>query len=690
MFKSYKKNIISKRQLYRRVRTTFQQLSEVKDFSLNASNSDCSFNLNRNVTTSFPFKQVEQPTTLKSSQAIASSASIDLETFDLPFPNNVTETHLSESETESSDDNIANDNLVSKLRYWSTIQHKIPQSAFSDLLRILSPYHPELPLDSRTILNTPKKQNIQELESGQYIYLGILNGLTRKLTSTTRQTFPNNTINLSFNIDGIPIYNSSNIQFWPILCLVTNSVVKFQPFVVAVFCGKSKPIPLDTYLNNFVSELNELLDKGFLYLNTKFNLKINNFICDAPARAYIKCTKSHGGYAACDKCTVFGIYTNGKVIYRDILASKRTDESFLNQVDEDHHKGISPLVQLPLGLVTQIPIDYMHSVCLGVTRKLINSWISGPFQIRLRSQSIKNISDRLVSLKSMVPHEINRKPRELSELGRWKATEFRTFLLYTGPTVIKNIVPLAVYEHFLLLHCGILILISSKHLKKFGIEVANEFLRLFVNHCENLYGFDYYVYNIHSLCHLSDEVSIHGPLDQFSAFPFENYLGQLKRLIRSPNKPLQQLCRRLSEIDNVFEVDTNNKLSFEFLFPHNDGPSLHFFSYKQFKQLISKDYVFSSFMYCNADAYCLSQDSSVIQIQNILADSTNNPVIIGKEFKSITSLYSYPIESMEFNIYVLQSLSNSLKFWDFKCIVAKCFVYPLNDKGCFVSYPLLH
>jgi hypothetical protein len=38
----------------------------------------------------------------------------------------------------------------------------------------------------------------------------------------------------------------------------------------------------------------------------------------------------------------------------------------------------------------------------------------------------------------------------------------------------------------------------------------------------------------------------HGPLDLFSAFPFENYLGKLKKLIRSPKKPLAQIVKRIS------------------------------------------------------------------------------------------------------------------------------------------------
>lgn len=50
-------------------------------------------------------------------------------------------------------------------------------------------------------------------------------------------TVPRENHVLNFNIDGLPLFKSSNVQIWPILC----SVERFQPFVVAVFCGNEKP-----------------------------------------------------------------------------------------------------------------------------------------------------------------------------------------------------------------------------------------------------------------------------------------------------------------------------------------------------------------------------------------------------------------------------------------------------------------
>ena len=38
----------------------------------------------------------------------------------------------------------------------------------------------------------------------------------------------------------------------------------------------------------------------------------------------------------------------------------RTDVSFNAFEDEDHHKGILPLVELNIGMISQFPQDYIH------------------------------------------------------------------------------------------------------------------------------------------------------------------------------------------------------------------------------------------------------------------------------------------------------------------------------------------
>jgi hypothetical protein len=437
---------------------------------------------------------------------------------------------------------------MQELQNWAV---NVNHTRVTELLHILSPYHPELPLDCRTLLKTPKSATTQKLETGELIYFGLLESLKQSLK--TLPPFTLDELQISFNVDGIPLYRSSSIQLWPILGQIKN--VNSSPFVVTMFCGTSKPSPLSAYLADFVKELKELLEHG--YEKKHYIIKIHSIICDAPARSFLKCIKSHAGYSSCEKCTVTGRYVLGRVILNSISEPRRSDESFLRQLDKDHHLTISPLTELPIGLVTNFPLDYMHCVCLGVMRKLLNVWISGPLQVRLGFQKIKQISAVLESWKPFIPVEFNRKCRSLSEISRWKATEFRLFLLYLGPIVLKNVVDLAVYEHFLLFHTGIAILISNKHLSNYGTDFAGELLNVFVSHSEVIYGSQFCIYNVHILCHLSDDVKTYGALHNFSAFPFENYLGIIKRLVRSTRDPLREIYSRIHEIN--FTHAHNNK-----------------------------------------------------------------------------------------------------------------------------------
>ncbi|XP_067620084.1 uncharacterized protein [Eurosta solidaginis] len=50
--------------------------------------------------------------------------------------------------------------------------------------------------------------------------------------------------------------------------------------------------------------------------------------------------------------------------------------------------------------------------------------------------------------------EFARKPRCFEEIKRWKAVEFRQFILYMGIFVLKDSVDANVYNHFLLLHAA--------------------------------------------------------------------------------------------------------------------------------------------------------------------------------------------------------------------------------------------
>jgi len=141
-----------------------------------------------------------------------------------------------------------------------------------------------------------------------------------------------------------------------------------------------------------------------------------------------------------------------------------------------------------------------------------------------------------------VPLEFPCKPRPISEFEHWKAVEFRQLLLYTGPMCLTNVLTPELYNNFLLLCVAMSIFLSPSLCDKY-IPYSRELLVSFA--C--LYGSDTLTYNVHALVHISDDASIYGVLDNISAFPFKNFLGKLKRSVRKPSFPLQQIVRRMSE-----------------------------------------------------------------------------------------------------------------------------------------------
>ena len=58
------------------------------------------------------------------------------------------------------------------------------------------------------------------------------------------------------------------------------------------------------------------------------------------------------------------------------------------------------------------------------------------------------------------------------------------------------------------------------------------------------------------LIRLAGDVRRFGTLDNFSAFPFENALKRIKKLVRKPNLPLQQLTNRLFEKQQFGKTET--------------------------------------------------------------------------------------------------------------------------------------
>jgi hypothetical protein len=584
-------------------------------------------------------------------------------------------------------ENCTSFDIADFLRDWS-LRNNITLSATSQLLKGLRTVHKELPKDARTLLNTPRKVGVTEMASGEYVFLGLTDMILKHARHEFDRTKPS--LALNFNVDGIPLFDNSQIEFWPILCSI-QGLDDVAPFPVAVFCGVGKP-PIDLFFKDFVLDLNNLISNGLNFEGTCYSVHVRAFICDAPAKAYMRCVKLYSGYYGCDRCTTKGTYV-GRVTFPEVNAPLRTDASFAARTDEQFHHPLpaTPLADLiDTGLVSTFPLDAMHLVYLGVTKRLLVFWVKGIKGVHLKiarmSVAFRNgMSDYLIQTREMWPSDFCRYPRGLSDVDRWKATELRQFLLYISVTAIKGFVHKEVYEHFLLLHCAITILAGNLHAEL--NTLAHKLLTAFVSNAAKFYGDEFIVYNVHALIHLSSDSLRLGPLGTFDAFRFENQLGILKRQIRSKNKPLQQLCKRIAEKDGCPAEKQNvvNSTQLSMLNIHDSGPTAGCHGIQFKKLIIGPHFHLATGL---KDGTVILQGGRVMVIQNFISSGSEGIILIGKVFKRYSDFYTTPIHSSLLSVYFAENLANILSIEHIKSVKTKAVALPY--KNGFVIFPLLH
>ena len=162
-------------------------------------------------------------------------------------------------------------------------------------------------------------------------------------------------------------------------------------------------------------------------------------------------------------------------------------------------------------------------VCLGVVKRILKYLKGGPRCCKLSMLQIQQISDNLSALNGKMPSQFSRQPRSLVELDRFKATEFRQFLLYTGPLVLKSVVSDKIWQHFMLLSVSMSILLDSNDERRnYYLNYAKRLLCHFVATAKEIYGETFTVYNVHGLTHIADDVeNFNCSFTDISAFPFE-------------------------------------------------------------------------------------------------------------------------------------------------------------------------
>jgi len=394
--------------------------------------------------------------------------------------------------------------------------------------------------------------------------------------------------------------------------------------------------------------------------------------------------KSFNAYHGCNSCTVEGTFIKNRMAFLELNAPLRSNETFRNKLDEYYHKDESPLEELPINITSAVVLEYMHNICLGVVKKLIVFWTKGKKPVRLINPD--EISQELVNTKSFLPSEFHRLPRTLEEVEYWKATEFRTFLLYTGPIVLKGRLKTSLYKHFMLLSSAVRLLISPETCLTHNY-LAKDLLKTFVSEYSSHYGEEYIGYNVHGLIHVSDFVLTHGALDTFSAFKFENYLQFIKKSSKNSKNPLEDIYNRIIEHVNA----QTNIIPSKFPILENELPYDNIENYSitetLYERVVLEKFIVSSKKV--KDSYFVLENYDLIKVNKIIHFFSGNIKLEVTKLK-YSPFFVNPVSSDIIKIFSVDEIIPETRLLiNLNVLKHKCFTVPI-EKNKYISIALLH
>lgn len=383
-------------------------------------------------------------------------------------------------------------------------------------------------------------------------------------------------LTININTDGVAPFNASKKKsLWPILITINDlepsERFKKQNIIPAGYWMCDIQPILELFLLPCIEELNDLFENGIVVNKKKFKVIVCCMCLDSVARAKCLNIKQYNGNYGCTFCLHPVVEKRFPIMDVDI----RTLDHFLLCIQKwndlsptDKQKGVAiygvkgrtEFLRLKnFNPTTQVPVDFMHCVLLGVMKTLLNLWldpINHNERFYINTNKKKTLDFRFANIKTY--SECTRKSVSLLEYKTFKASELFNFMFYYSKYCLSGLILEAnYYQHFIaLLDCMEILYGGSFSIQE--LDSIKHKLHIFVRDFETLYGKKSMYYNVHLLLHIVDAARLFGPLFTTSLFPFENMNGVLNRFLNGPKGPQVQICvRHYLFFGNYYSKTTN-------------------------------------------------------------------------------------------------------------------------------------
>ena len=203
------------------------------------------------------------------------------------------------------------------------------------------------------------------------------------------------------------------------------------------------------------------------------------------------------------------------------------------------------------------------------------------------------------------------------------------------------------------------------------LHFAAQLLRIFVQKMENFYGPQGINFNEHILIHLAADLSIHWPLDTFSAFPYESFLGKLRKDVSGPSNAAAQIWNRISEKS---AAATN-------LLP---STSLTDDIGCVIKNHVRGGCLWGSVVFTSHRP----NNAAIVNGKPCFITTCGTNHISFHRFKTVSPFFLFPMNSTKLHIYRVHGEIHHEYTFPINKIDCKCCAFPDGDD--FIFIPLLH
>ena len=472
-----------------------------------------------------------------------------------------------------------------------SLRHKLSDTAVTDLIEMLKVLGtPNVPRNIRQIFSfeqaktfffcscldcRPTAFSCQTCgESNNFFYLPCFE--TNCFRIVRRHFSSGVSLDMSLYTDGVSTFVSSKYSLWPIYMVFNDLDISVRYklnniLICGIWYGKVKP-PMQKLIELCFTPHLEKFNSCFIIENFSFTLHIKFLIADKPARAMLLNFQSSNARYFCPLCTattVTSTVDNRRHVFVPLSmenVEERTKEWFTtcaysateSGVPEYGIKGYCFLQNIQsFDVVKSNIFDYMHSICLGVFKSLINLLFFASSSMNFFRRQTAQFDRTIKSIK--FPSQIVKSAPLLSNHGLWQAKDYRNFFLFVFPILFDgdNSAPV---QCVMTLRRGMLLVLGPLN-DSVLTNCKNDFENFLLSF-KNLFGEHHVTPNFHDLVHLPDMAKSCNSITGFSGFNFEHINGRLARLCHGNKRFDIQIARKLDAIMSIEHPDQNDSSPF--------------------------------------------------------------------------------------------------------------------------------